>query len=82
MIYQNLQHTQSLRSKILEEYPPGQDANPWNSFSFNNDFTSNLQRVRTVAVSLKVDSTEDRREVDDSVDEERGRQTEVGYTSP
>ena len=52
------------------------------SFSFNDGFTSNLQKIKISTISSKVESTEERKETHDRIDEERRHQTEVECTSP
>ena len=51
--------------------------NQGDSFSFNSDFTSSLQKIKISTVSSKVESTEERKETHDRIDEERKHQTEV-----
>lgn len=73
-------HLQSLacaKYKILKKHPPGRDVNPQDSFSFNSGFTCPMQRIKISTVSAKVESTEERRETRDRIDEERQYQTEV-----
>lgn len=73
-------HLQSLacaKFKILKKHPPGRDINTDDSFSFNDDFTSTMQKVKINTISSKVESGEERRETRDRVDEERKHQIEV-----
>lgn len=51
--------------------------NPEDSFSFNEDFSSNLQRIKISTVMSKVETGDERKETRDRVDEERRHQTEV-----
>ena len=73
----NLQSLACAKYKILKKHPSGRDVNYGDSFSFNNDFTSNLQKIKISTVSSKVESTEERKETHDRIDEERKHQTEV-----
>ena len=73
----NLQSLACAKYKILKKHPPGRDVNQGDSFSFNRDFTSNLQKIKISTVSSKVESTEERKETHDRIDEERRHQTEV-----
>ena len=73
-------HLQSLacaKYKILKKHPMGRDVNDEDSFSFNEDFKSPLQRIKIGTVSAKVESSEERKETHDRIDEERRHQTEV-----
>jgi cullin 3 len=73
-------HLQSLacaKFKILKKHPPSRDINTEDSFSFNDDFTSTMQKVKINTVSSKVESSEERRETRDRIDEERKHQIEV-----
>ncbi|KAJ7104186.1 Cullin-domain-containing protein [Mycena belliarum] len=73
-------HLQSLacaKFKILKKHPPGRDVDPTDSFSFNADFSSSLQRIKISTVSSKVESGEERKETKDRIDEERRHQTEA-----
>lgn len=76
----NLQSLACAKYKILKKHPPGRDVNSGDSFSFNNDFTSNLQKIKISTVSSKVETTEERKETHHRIDEERRHQTEVEYS--
>ena len=73
----NLQSLACAKYKILKKHPSGRDVNREDSFSFNNDFNSSLQKIKISTVSSKVESTEERKETHDRIDEERRHQTEV-----
>jgi cullin 3 len=73
----NLQSLACGKYKVLKKHPPGRDVNREDSFSFNDGFTSNLQKIKISTVSSKVESTEERKETHDRIDEERRHQTEV-----
>ncbi|KAF7312292.1 CULLIN-2 domain-containing protein [Mycena indigotica] len=73
-------HLQSLacaKFKVLKKHPPGRDVHPSDSFSFNNDFTSNLQKIKISTISSRVESGEEQKETRDRIDEERRHQTEA-----
>lgn len=73
-------HLQSLacaKFKILKKRPPSRDVSPNDSFSFNDNFTSTLQKVKINTISSKVESGEERKETRDRVDEERRHQIEA-----
>ena len=61
----------------MKKHPPGRDVSSEDSFSFNGDFASNLQRIKISTISSKVESTEERKETHERIDEERKHQTEV-----
>lgn len=76
-------HLQSLacaKFKILKKHPPGRDVHPSDSFSFNNDFTCPMQKIKISTVSAKVETTKERRETRDRIEEERHHQIEVRLT--
>lgn len=73
-------HLQSLacaKFKILKKHPPGRDVHPSDSFSFNNEFTCPMQKIKISTVSAKVETTKERRETRDRIEEERHHQTEA-----
>ncbi|KAK0193778.1 Cullin [Armillaria mellea] len=73
-------HLQSLacaKFKILKKHPPGRDVDPSDSFCFNSDFTCQLQKIKISTVSSKVESSSERKETRDRIDEERRHQTEA-----
>jgi cullin 3 len=49
------------------------------SFSFNSEFSSALQKIKISTISSKVESNEERKETNDRIEEERKHQTEVGF---
>lgn len=63
------------------KHPPGREVDTSDSFSFNEDFASPLQRIKISTVSAKVESIDERKETKDKVEEERKFQTEVSSTS-
>lgn len=66
-----LQSLACAKFKILKKHPPGRDVLSDDSFSFNLDFTSSLQRIKIGTVASKVESSDQRQETIDRVDEER-----------
>jgi cullin 3 len=73
-------HLQSLactKFKILKKHPPGREVDPSDSFSFNGDFSSPLQKIKISTVAAKVESNEERKETRERIEEERNHQTEV-----
>ncbi|EPQ54083.1 Cullin-domain-containing protein [Gloeophyllum trabeum ATCC 11539] len=76
-LQRNLQSLACAKWKVLKKHPPGRDVNPDDSFSFNADFTANLQKIKISTVAAKVESNEERKETRDRVEEERRHQTEA-----
>ncbi|KAH7884715.1 Cullin [Phlebopus sp. FC_14] len=73
-------HLQSLacaKYKILKKHPPGRNVHPSDSFSFNNDFTCPMQKIKIGTISAKIENTEERKETRERIDEERQHQTEA-----
>ena len=50
---------------------------PEESFSFNNDFSSGMQKIKISTVSSRVEDKEERKGTRDRIDEERKHQMEV-----
>ncbi|KAH9002894.1 Cullin-domain-containing protein [Lactarius hatsudake] len=73
----NLQSLACAKFKILKKHPPGRDVNPDDSFSFNTDFSSPLQKIKISTVAARVESGEERKETQDRVEEERRYQTDA-----
>jgi cullin 3 len=76
-LQRNLQSLACAKFKILKKHPPGRDVNPDDSFSFNTDFSSPLQKIRISTVAARVETGEERKETQDRVEEERRYQTDV-----
>jgi hypothetical protein len=73
-------HLQSLacaKFKILKKHPPGREVHPDESFSFNNDFSSAMQKIKISTVSSRVEDKDERKGTRDRIDEERKHQMEV-----
>ena len=73
-----LQSLACAKFKVLKKHPPGREIENEDSFSFNNDFTSPMQRIKigTVA-SSRVENPEEQKETRDRIDEERRHQIEA-----
>jgi cullin 3 len=76
-LQRNLQSLACAKFKILKKHPPGRDVNPDDSFSFNTDFSSPLQKIKISTVAARVETGEERKETQDRVEEERRYQTDV-----
>ena len=76
-LQRNLQSLACAKFKILKKHPPGRDVNATDSFSFNADFTSPLSKIKISTVASRVETSDERRETKDRVEEERRHQTEV-----
>ena len=78
-------HLQSLacaKFKILKKHPPSRDISSEDSFSFNSDFSSQMQRIKINTIAgPRVENSDERKETRDRIEEERRHQTEVGLTS-
>lgn len=72
-----LQSLACAKFKVLKKHPAGREVDPTDSFSFNTDFSSSLQKIKISTISSKVESGEERKETKDRIDEERRHQTEV-----
>ena len=76
-LQRNLQSLACAKFKILKKHPPGRDINPTDCFSFNADFTAPLQKIKISTVASRVESSDERKETQERVDEERKHQMEV-----
>ncbi|WVQ66720.1 uncharacterized protein L199_004909 [Kwoniella botswanensis] len=63
--------------RVLTKIPKGRDINPTDKFEFNENFTSPLARIKIMQVASKVESTKEREETQEMVDEERRHQVEA-----
>lgn len=61
----------------MKKHPPGRDINTDDSFSFDHNFTSPMQKIKINTISSRVESGEERKETRDRIDEERKHQIEV-----
>jgi len=76
-LQRNLQSLACTKFKVLKKHPSGRDVNPDDSFSFNVDFSSPLQKIKINTVAARVESGEERKETQDRVEEERRYQTDA-----
>ncbi|KAJ8592195.1 Cullin-domain-containing protein [Rhizopogon salebrosus TDB-379] len=76
-LQRQLQSLACAKFKILKKHPPGRDIHPSDSFSFNNDFTSPMQKIKISTVSAKVETNKERKETRDRIDEDRQHQIEA-----
>ncbi|KDQ59266.1 hypothetical protein JAAARDRAFT_33992 [Jaapia argillacea MUCL 33604] len=76
-LQRNLQSLACAKYKVLKKHPPGREINRDDSFSFNSDFSSPLQKIKISTVAAKVENTEERKETRDRIEEERKHQTEA-----
>ena len=71
-------------NKVLKKHPPSRDVDGKDSFSFNSEFTSPMQRIKISTISAsttKVENQEERKETRSRVDEERKVQIDVSLHS-
>lgn len=73
-----LQSLACAKFKILKKYPPSKEVADTDEFSFNNEFTTPLQKIKVGLVSSRAETKEQRKETQDRVEEERRHTTEVG----
>ena len=76
-LQRNLQSLACTKFRVLRNHPAGRDANVEDSFSFNADFSSPLQKIKISTFTARVESGEERKEMQDRVEEERRYQTDV-----
>jgi cullin 3 len=76
-LQRNLQSLACTKFKVLRKHPAGRDVNVEDSFSFNADFSSPLQKIKISTVAARVETGEERKETQDRVDEERRYQMDV-----
>ncbi|KAI0264505.1 Cullin-domain-containing protein [Gloeopeniophorella convolvens] len=76
-LQRNLQSLACAKYKVLKKHPPGRDVHADDSFSFNADFASPLQKIKISTVAARVESGEERKETQDRVEEERRHQTDA-----
>ncbi|KAF9557422.1 Cullin-domain-containing protein [Agrocybe pediades] len=73
-------HLQSLacaKFKILKKHPAGRDVNSDDTFSFNNDFSCPMKKIKIGTISSKTENSEERKETRDRIEEERKHQMEA-----
>lgn len=72
-----LQSLACAKFKVLTKSSKGRDILPDDTFSFNEDFTSNMARIKIQALASKVETDGERKNTQDKVDEERKHQIEA-----
>lgn len=72
-----LQSLACAKYKILNKSSKGRDISPDDMFTFNEDFTCNLARIKIQALASKVETEGERKHTQDKVDEERKHQIEA-----
>ena len=74
-----LQSLACAKFKVLKKHPPSRDISQDDSFSFNDDFSAPMQRIKinTISATTRIETPEERKETLDRVDEERKHQTDV-----
>jgi hypothetical protein len=78
-LQRSLQALACAKFKILKKHPPSRDVATTDSFSFNDSFTSPLQKIKNGQISSRIETNEERQETKDRVDEERRHQIEVCF---
>ncbi|KDQ14875.1 hypothetical protein BOTBODRAFT_158904 [Botryobasidium botryosum FD-172 SS1] len=72
-----LQSLACAKFKVLKKHPPSREVAQTDSFSFNNDFTAPLQRIKIGTVASRAENDDQRKETMERVDEERKHQTDA-----
>ncbi|KIJ50978.1 hypothetical protein M422DRAFT_776892 [Sphaerobolus stellatus SS14] len=73
----NLQSLACAKFKVLKKHPPSRNVSDKDTFSFNIDFSSPMQRIKISTISSKVESNEERKETRDRIEEERSFQVDA-----
>ncbi|KAJ9117605.1 hypothetical protein QFC22_004455 [Naganishia vaughanmartiniae] len=76
-LFRSLQSLACAKFKILTKTPKSRDVGPDDQFSFNNNFTCPLAKIKIQTIVGKVENTEERAETQEKVDEERKHQIEA-----
>lgn len=63
--------------RVLTKNPKGRDVNPTDTFAFNEGFQCSLAKFKIMQVASKVETTKEREETQEQVDEERRHVVEV-----
>jgi cullin 3 len=74
-----LQSLACAKYKILKKHPHGRDIHPDDTFSFNYDFSCPMKKVKIQTIASKVESSEERKETLDRIDDERKHQMEARF---
>jgi cullin 3 len=81
-LQRNLQSLACTKFKVLRKDPDGRDVNPDDSFSFNEDFSSPLQKIKIITVVSRVESDKGHKETQARVEEERRYHIDVRSKVP
>ncbi|KAF8149979.1 Cullin [Crassisporium funariophilum] len=73
----NLQSLACAKFKVLKKHPAGRDVDSSDSFSFNDAFSSPIQKIKISTISSRVENSSERKETRDRIDEERKHQMEA-----
>ncbi|KAH6913074.1 ubiquitin ligase SCF complex subunit Cullin, partial [Coprinopsis sp. MPI-PUGE-AT-0042] len=73
----NLQSLACARFRILKKHPAGRDVLDDDSFSFNDDFSAPMQKIKISTVSSKPETMQERQETKGRIDEERKYQIDA-----
>ncbi|KAJ8502376.1 hypothetical protein ONZ45_g11822 [Pleurotus djamor] len=76
-LQRHLQTLACAKFKILKKHPPSRDVSKDDAFSFNEDFTANLQKIKIKTIAAKVESVEERKETQTHLEDERKYQMEA-----
>lgn len=73
----NLQTLACGKYKLLEKDPKSKDVRTTDKFRVNANFSSPLAKIKIATIANRVETTEERKETDEKVEEERKHQTDV-----
>lgn len=77
----NLQTLACGKYKLLEKDPKGKEVRASDSFRVNLNFSSPLAKIKIATIANRVETSEERKETDEKVEEERKHQTDVSVIS-
>ncbi len=63
--------------KVLTKHPKGRDVDETDSFSFNSAFTCPMAKIKIQTVAVRVETSDERKETEDKVDEARNTQCDA-----
>lgn len=66
--------------RVLSKNPKGRDVAPTDKFSFNSGFSSPLAKIKIQTIIGKVESSAERADTQEKIDEERKHQIEACLT--
>ncbi|TIB01117.1 hypothetical protein E3P96_02482 [Wallemia ichthyophaga] len=73
----NLQTLACGKYKLLEKDPKGKEVRASDSFRVNLNFSSPLAKIKIATIANRVETSEERKETDEKVEEERKHQTDA-----